>query len=310
MFRFPTSQSTVHRSLSALCVLLSILFRPASAGAQDKFTLKIAVDLVELNVSVVDEQDRGVGGLQKEHFRVREDGVDQDIAVFKQEDLPISLGLVIDTSRSMEPHKGKVDEAALAFVRRGNSQDETFIIHFESFVTLAQDFTGDIELLEKSLADNRPFGQTALYDALFSALARITSAHFDRRAILVFSDGADNVSQHSFEEVLERVKQTRVAVYALGLLEDTPNGRRAADQLRKLADAAGGRAFFPQTSGEVQAIAERIARELRERYTIGYVPTNARRDGTWRSVRVEVLLPPGSPRLLANYRHGYYAPEK
>jgi Ca-activated chloride channel homolog len=276
--------------------------------AQETFKLNVDVDLVEVHVNVTDEQDRPIGNLTKDNFRLVEDRVPQDISVFKHEDLPVSLGLVIDNSRSIEPRKQRLDAAALSFVRKSNPQDETFIVHFDDEARLDQDFTPSINDLEKTLADAKPFGQTAIYDALILALEHMEKAKEQKRAILLITDGVDNVSKHTLAEAVDATKRAHVAVYTVGLLS-LSGGQKAEDSLIQIAEASGGGAFFPQTVEEAHAVVERVARDLREQYTLGYFPTNPNRDGAWRSVRVEVTPPVGfsvKRKLNANYRHGYY----
>ncbi len=290
---------------SITCVLLSA--GPGRAQ-ESEFTLNVNVDLVELSVTVLDENERHVTGLEALSFEVFEDSVQQDISLFLHEDRPVSLGLVIDNSRSMERKKERVDAAALSFVRLSNPQDEAFLIHFDDTVRLEEDFTSDIEVLEQILGTISPYGQTSLFDALMMSLEKIKEGRYDEQAILLVSDGADNASVAVYEQVLENVRQSEAAVYPIGVLNDSQAGLEARSALEALAEASGGRAFFPETANEIPQITEIIARELRELYTLGYVPTNSRRDGTWRSVRVYVPTPPETPRFEINYRHGYYAP--
>ena len=294
--------------LATVVLALACSFVLAQTPAQDQiFKLNVNVDLVELHVSVIDENDRAVSGLAKENFRVTENQVDQPITVFKHEDIPVSLGLVIDNSRSIEARKKRLDAAALTVVRKSNPEDETFVVHFDFDARLSQDFTSDETKLEQILAAEKPFGQTALYDAIILAMAQMEKAQHTKKAILVISDGLDNVSKHTLAEAIEATKRARVAVYPVGLLS-AAEGAKAEQELRSLADASGGKAYFPESEDQAAAMMERIARDLREQYTIGYVPNSAR-DGNWRSVRVEVTPPPGFPKkLTANYRHGYYGP--
>ena len=292
--------------LYIFCMLLAV---PAPMWAQEEppvFKLAVDVDLVELHVSVTDDKDRAVSGLTKDNFRILENTVAQNIAVFKHEDVPVSLGLVIDNSRSIEPRKQRLDAAALAFVRKSNPDDETFVVHFDFDARLSQGFTGDTHLLERVLANTKPFGQTALYDAVITAIDQMEKAQYQKKAILVISDGLDNMSKHTLAQAIERTKQSRVAVYTVGLLSEI-EGEKAEQDLIKLAEASGGRAYFPQNVDEARTMMETIARDLREQYTLGYFPSS-NKDGSWRSVRVEVLPPPGFPqKLTANYRRGYYA---
>ena len=299
-------------SQCVLVVVLGAAFALLLAGrvqAQEpEFTLNVNVDLVELRVAVRDESDRNVSGLEAVSFQVFEDSVQQDVTLFLREDLPVSLGLVIDNSRSMTLKKERVDTAAISFVRLSNPQDEAFLLHFDDTVHVAQDFTSDIALLEETLKSISPYGQTSLFDAIMVSLEKIKEGRYEQKAILLVTDGADNSSASVFEQVLESVRQSDAAVYTIGVLNDSVAGQKARIALEALAEASGGRAFFPQTVNEIPVLTESIARELRELYTLGYIPTNSGRDGGWRSVRVHVPMPPGRSRFRVNFRHGYYAP--
>ena len=280
-------------------------------GAQESvYKLNVNVDLTEVHVNVTDENDHPIGNLTKENFRVFEDRNEQKISVFKHEDLPVSLGLVVDNSRSMEPRKQRLDTAALSFVRKGNADDETFIVHFDDEARLDQDFTESIPQLEKTLAGVKPFGQTAIYDALILAVDHMNAAKHPKKAILLITDGVDNCSKHTLSEAIERTKRSHVAVYTVGLLSRY-GGEKAEESLLRIAEASGGRAFFPSNVEEARTDMERVARDLREQYTLGYFPSNPSHNGGWRSIRVDVI-PPVGPRgpvkLTANYRHGYYGP--
>jgi Ca-activated chloride channel family protein len=293
--------------------LFPVVFLTASfLWAQDdnNFKLNVNVDLTEVHVSVTDEKDHPIGNLQRENFRVFEDQRQQNLSVFKHEDIPVSLGLVIDNSRSMEPRKQRLDAAALAFVRKSNPEDETFIVHFDDTARLDRDFTNSVPLLEETLASVKPYGQTAIYDALILALHQMNHAQGMKKAILLLTDGVDNSSKHPLAEAIDEAKRSEVAVYTVGLLSES-GGQKGEDSLVRIAEASGGRAFFPSTVDEARADMERVARDLREQYTLGYIPSNPSRAGGWRSVRVEISPPPSTQRtvkLNANYRHGYYGP--
>src|SRR5438876_3202629 len=183
--------------VKTLIVIYVLIASVLWAQEESIFKLNVNVDLTEVHVNVTDEKDRPVGNLNKEHFRVFENQSEQQISVFKHEDLPVSLGLVIDNSRSMEPRKQRLDAAALGFVRKSNPEDETFIVHFDDTARLSRDFTGNIPLLEDTLAGAKPFGQTAIYDALILALDHMESAKHSKKAILLFTDGVDNSSKHT-----------------------------------------------------------------------------------------------------------------
>jgi VWFA-related protein len=218
--------------------------------------------------------------------------------------------LVIDNSRSIEPRKARLDAAALSFVRKGNAQDETFIVHFDDTARLNQDFTDSIPQLEDTLAKMKPYGQTAIYDALILALEHMEHGKHTKKAILLITDGVDNSSKHTLSEAVELTKRSHVAVYTVGLLS-VSGGQKAEDSLIRIAEASGGRAYFPNDVEEARVTMERVAHDLREQYTLGYFPTNTNRTGKWRSIRVDVTPPTGHPqsaKLNAVYRHGYYGP--
>ena len=296
--------------VKTLIVIYVLIASVLWAQEESIFKLNVNVDLTEVHVNVTDEKDRPVGNLNKEHFRVFENQSEQQLSVFKHEDLPISLGLVIDNSRSMEPRKQRLDAAALSFVRMSNPEDETFIVHFDDAARLDRDFTNSIPVLEETLAGVKPYGQTAIYDALILALDHMHYATRLKKAVLLITDGVDNSSKHTLNEAIEATQHAHVAVYTVGLLSES-GGQKAEDSLMRIAEASGGRAFFPLTVDEARADMERVARDLREQYTLGYIPSNPARSGQWRSVRVDVIPPRGTPRttkLYANYRHGYYGP--
>ncbi len=293
-----------------LAILAVLLASTVEARQDTGFKLNVNVDLTEIHVTVNDNQDRPVGNLKKENFRVYEDRTEQKISVFKHEDIPVSLGLVIDNSRSIEPRKQRLDAAAVSFVRKGNPEDETFIVHFDDTARLALDFTDSVPDLVDTLSSVKPYGQTAVYDALMLGLGQMDHAKHGKKAILLITDGVDNTSKHTLAEAIEATKRSRVAVYTVGLLSAS-GGQKAEDSLVRIAEASGGRAYFPQNIDEAKSAMERVARDLREQYTIGYFPSNIARTGAWRSVRVDVIPPPGvlpTATLNANYRHGYYGP--
>jgi len=286
-----------------------LLFTSAAAMAQDHqepFVLSVNSDFMELHVSVVDSREHSVSGLLKDNFQVTENGVPQQITVFKHEDVPVSLGLVLDNSRSIEPRKSRLDAATLSFIRQSNPDDETFIVHFDFDARLEQDFTGNISDLEKTLSASKPFGQTAIYDALMLGIDHMKDAHHDKKSLLLVTDGLDNASHATLDQVLEAVKRNRVSVIVVGLLS-AAEGEKAEATLSKIAEASGGRAYFPDDIEQARTLMERAAHDLRTQYTIGYVPTDPAHDGSWRSIRVTITPPSGfKEKLIADYRHGYY----
>jgi len=300
--------------ISLFCLLIAISLT-AQDGPQVFETprthvpLSVNVDLVELHVAVVDGEGRPIGGLAQQHFKVKENNILQPITVFKHEDLPLSLGLVVDNSRSIEPRKARLDAAALSFIEKSNPDDETFIVHFDSDVRLSSGFTHERATLQRDLAGARPYGETALYDAIMLALDTMGDGRYSKKALLVITDGIDNASKSTLEQVVARASREDVMIFSVGLLSRS-GGLKAEDSLISIAQATGGRAYFPQTPEEARIMIDLIAKDLREQYTIAYLPTNVLRDGRWRSVRVELEPPKGYPKdLQVSYRRGYYAPE-
>ena len=293
----------------ALC-LLAVLTVRAQEPERTTTSLKVNVDLVELHVTVVDGVGRPIGGLKQEDFRITENSVNQPITIFKHEDIPVSLGLVLDNSRSIEPRKARLDAAALSFVEKSNPDDETFVVHFGQEAKLSQDFTGDRAVLDQQLRESKPFGQTALYDGIFLALNKMNEARYTKKALLLVTDGIDNASKSTLDEVVEGLKRERVMVFVVGLLSQS-GGQQSEDSLIRIAEVSGGRAYFPETPEQARVAMEVIARDLRDQYTVAYLPKDPLRDGKWRSVRVDVIAPKGYPKdLKTTYRHGYYAPEQ
>lgn len=282
---------------------------PARAQDNSTFKLDVDVDLTELHVSVTDEQDHPVGNLGKENFRVFEDSKEQTISIFKHEDVAVSIGLVVDNSRSMEPRKKRLDAAALSFVQRGNPDDETFIVHFDDRPKLTHDFTDKIPELQHVLTSTLPFGQTAIYDALILALEHMRQARHTKKVIMLITDGVDNSSHHTVDEAVEAAKRSGVAIYTVGLLSAL-EGQKAEETLLHLAETTGGRAYFPENVDQARMSMERVARDLREQYLLAYFSSNPR-DGAWRSIRLEVKLPRNllpATKLITTYRRGYYGP--
>ena len=306
-----------------LAAALVLTWVPLSAsGAQDRepgrpADLIVDVDLVPLPVSVVDRDGAPVMGLQQEHFRVFEDGVEQEITLFTQEDVPISVGLVIDTSGSMRDKRERVAGSALVFVSESNPEDETFIVTFNDQAVLEQSFTRSIGNLVDTLDNLDARGETALNDAVWVSLDEVEErGRMDKKALLVITDGEDSSSRYGINPLMERLRETDATVYIVGLLElnDDRGGlfrrspsSRARRDLRDMAEASGGKAYFPETLDEIEEICRRIAADLRNHYTIGYNSSNDALDGTWREVEVEVDAPRGFPRLDVSTKPGYRA---
>jgi VWFA-related protein len=301
----------------------AVLWAPSAASQQkpDDFRIKVNVELVQLPISVVDKDGLGVTGLKEEHFEIYEDKVRQQITLFKHEDIPLSLGLVMDNSGSMRNKRDRMHSAALTFVRESNPDDETFVVAFDDQAWIEQDFTGSMGDLVEALEDLDPRLETALYDAIWASLDHVAKeGRMEKKVLLVVSDGEDSASKKTYNELLKYVRQARdVTIYAVGLLEldDQRSGglfgrnrpsKRAKDALTEIARITGGQAYFPKSLDEVEDICRRIARDLRNQYTLGYSPSNDTMDGTWRQIRVEIKPPRGFPKVTWNTKEGYTAP--
>ena len=290
-------------------------------GQNDKdYSLKVETVEVNLPVSVLDKDGHPVDGLKQENFQVFEDKVQQTIKTFRHEDIPLSLGLVIDNSGSMRNKRERVNSAALAFARESNPDDETFIVNFDDSAYLEQDFTGSIGDLVDALDNIDARGETALYDAIYLSADHLKSGNKDKKTILLITDGEDNVSKYKFDKVFDTLRQSKgVTLYAIGLLqEDDQRGglfhpapsKKAKADLIKFADVTGGQAFFPKNLDEVEDITKRIAHDIRNHYTITYTPTNASLDGTYREITVKVTPPKNMGKITWHAKPGYYAPKQ
>jgi Ca-activated chloride channel homolog len=276
---------------------------------QSGYTIQRSVDLVVLHVSVTDEHGQFVPGLTEENFRVFEDDSEQKIAVLRQEDTPVSMGLLIDNSGSMADKREKVNAAALTFVKTSNPEDEVFVAHFNDKYFFDRDFTNNVGELRKALEQADPDSSTALYDATAASLDHLKSGYLDKKVLLIVSDGEDNSSHRSLEAALQDAHRSNALIYAIGLLrEEKPeSAERDRQALLAMARATGGTALFPENLGDVEATCTQMARDIRHQYTLAYYPTNTRKDGSFRLLRVQIIPPTGSGTISARTRTGYYA---
>jgi Ca-activated chloride channel homolog len=283
---------------------------PASQGQDpEPYKISLNVDLVLLHPAVRDRKGRSVSDLREPNFEVYEDGVRQSIRLFRHEDIPVTVGLVIDHSGSMRSKLPDVIAAARTFVQTSNPQDRMFVVNFNEKVTLglpeAMSFTNRSEELERAILRTPATGMTALYDAVVEGLERVKAGSQDKRALIVISDGADNASKHNLAQLLTMAGQSNTLVYAVGIFdEDDPD--RNPGVLNRLTGVTGGEAFFPSEKDTVVAVCERIARDIRNQYTIGYVSGNAAQTGAYRAIRV-VAGGTADGKLLVRARSGYIA---
>ena len=279
-------------------------------------TIKVDVPLVLINVTVSDPMSRLVTGLEKEHFKLLEDKVEQEITQFGAEDAPLSLGIVFDASGSMGYKMGKAREAVAQFFRTANPEDEFFLIQFNDRPELMGGFTRSLEEIQNRLTFTQSKGRTALLDAIYLAINQMKEASNTKKALLVISDGGDNSSRYTGREIKRLVKEADVQIYAIGIFEPvnsrgrTPEELSGPSLLTEIAEQTGGRQFPVENLNELPDVAARIGIELRNQYVLGYVPKDQKKDGKWRRVRVTLSKIRGMPPLRAHYRLGYYAPSR
>jgi VWFA-related protein len=269
------------------------------------FVFKQQVNEVVLQATVVDDSRRLVSNLGKNDFSVYEDGSQRPITSFHREDVPVAVGIVIDNSGSMRDKREKVNQAVLNLIRAINPQDQIFVVNFSRNSYLDQDFTSDISLLDRALKQVSTQGSTALYDAIVASAVHLNNTKFEKKVLLVVTDGQDNMSQETLQEATRRLQQNNgPTVYAIGLMGAGPQsqGRQA---LQSLAAATGGAAFFPDTPDQVDTISRDIARDIRNQYAIAYKPDNQDAQHSYQSVRV-VARAPGYGRLTVRTRTGTY----
>jgi Ca-activated chloride channel family protein len=269
--------------------------------------IRVDVDLVVLPATVQDRHGQRVSDLQQANFAVYEDRVTQRIRLFRHEDIPVTVGLVVDHSGSMHSKLTEVTAGAKAFVRSSNTDDQMFVVNFNETVSLGLPdsigFTTNAEELERAIWRSQAAGETALYDALVIALARLQGGSRDKKVLVVISDGADNASSHKLAQVLDMAATSSAIIYTVGLF--APEDQDANPSvLHRLAQATGGEAFLPGELSDVVTICERIARDIRNQYTIGYVSSNVSQDGIYRTVRVAAQAQDRG-KLFVRTRPGY-----
>jgi VWFA-related protein len=263
--------------------------------------------LVVLHATVFDKAGKFVTNLPQSSFQVFEDGKLQPIKTFKREDIPVSMGIIVDNSGSMRDKRQKVEAAALALVQESNHEDEVFIVNFNDEAYLDTDFTSDIKEMQLGLTKIDSRGGTAMRDAIRMSIDHLKEkGKKDKRVLLIVTDGNDNASGVSLEATVRAAQDAETIVFAIGLLSDEERreASKAKRALMTLTEATGGQAFFPKDVTEVDKIAHQVARDIRNQYTITYSPTNAAMDGTYRQIKV-VALGPNKP--VVRTRSGYYA---
>jgi VWFA-related protein len=274
----------------------------------DGATFTLDTNLVVLYASVLDKNGKLVTNIPQSAFKVFENNVEQPLKIFNREDVPVSMGIVIDNSGSMREKRPKVAAAALELIKASNPQDEVFIVDFNDVAYLDSEFTNNIKKLEQVLDKIDTRGGTAMRDAISMSIDYAKgNGKKNKKVLLVITDGNDNTSNETLEQLVRKARQSEVLIYSIGLLNDEEprEGRAAKHALNDLATASGGLAYYPKSLSEVETITPQIAHEIRNQYILAYTPTNALFDGSFRSIKVTVKAP-GNPTVRT--RNGYFAP--
>jgi Ca-activated chloride channel homolog len=272
------------------------------------------VELALVNITVTDPHDRLVTGLEPDNFRVFEDNVEQEVVTFSSEDVPISIGIILDLSGSMTNKVGKAKEAAVQFFKTANPQDEFFLVTFNERAQLTNTFTSNVEDLESGMLSISAKGRTALLDAIYLGLVQMRDAHNAKRALLIISDGGDNSSRYNEKDIKRLVREADTQLYSVGIFDAvkyrsrTPEELNGPSLLSELTELTGGRAFSVGNLNELPDIAAKVGTELRNQYILGYHPSNKTHDARWRKIKIKLHPPKGLPPLTAYAKTGYYAP--
>lgn len=283
--------------------------------------IKVEVNLVLVDVSVTDEKDQIVSDLTKDDFHLYEDRIEQPISVFKHEDVPVTVGLLLDASGSMYPKRQKVNTAAVDFMQLSNPNDQVFLIDFadEAYLELDKDFTSDVEELREALENVQFRSSTVLYDAVYLALNHIKRGKYDKKVILLVTDGKDNPGpgkHFTFKQAFDFAVESGAQIFTVGLLDEPPKSHffkkglpKEAEILKELAEATGGKVYFPQSVNDIGNVTKEIAHDIRSQYLLGYYPTNTGRDGTWRSLQVKITPKSSSKKIYVRCKRGYNSPK-
>src|SRR5690349_14045252 len=273
--------------------------------------LKVDVDLVLVPVTITDPLNRLVTGLEKENFQLFEGSSAQEIRTFSSEDAPVSLGVIFDSSGSMSSKMDRAKEAVVEFFKTANPQDEFFMITFSDEPETVSEFTNSVDEIQNKLIFAIPKHRTALLDAIYMGVSKMRQAKFAKKALLIISDGGDNHSRYTENEIKSVVKEADVMIYAIGIYDRYASAmeeRLGPQLLSEITELTGGRAFTIDNPNDLADVATKIGVELRNQYVLGYRPTKVVRDGKWRKIKVKLLPPKGLPPLKVYARTGYYAP--
>lgn len=320
MFKLHRSRTGKLPAVAALIMVISLtgFITPelgkssAPTGIGDDYRISVDVGLVVLPVIVTDGKGKAVSGLGQENFQVFDDGRPQEISLFEAEDVPVTVGLVIDNSGSMRARRPEVVAAAQEFAKSSNPQDHMFVVNFNHTVSLGLPqnvpFTSNVDALRAAVSAIPAAGNTALYDGLAVALDHLKTGTANRKALIVISDGGDNASKLSLSQVLRRARASNAEIFTIGVLDDRFAGDNAG-VLRRLARVSGGKSYFPASTSQITAICHQVAQDLRHQYTLGYHPSSPNAAGSFHAIRVTVKAT-GDGRLHVSTRAGYLMPSE
>ena len=291
---------------------------PEAAGAAEQPNSKLPriraeANLVLVPMTVTDPMNRLVTGLEAPNFEVFDNNTGQVIKSFSTEDAPVTIGIVFDLSGSMTSKFGRARRALSEFMRTSNPADEFFVVGFNDKPAVVVDYTSDVDDVEARMVMLRPENRTALIDAVYLAVNKLKDAKYDRKALLIISDGGDNRSRYTESELRRVVRESDIQIYSIGIFDTyapTTEEEMGPILLTDICEMTGGRMFRVSDMGDLGDIASRISAELRNQYVIGYRPSDLKKDGSWRKLKVRLVPPPGLPTLTVHFRQGYYAPSQ
>ncbi len=275
--------------------------------------IRVDVNLVLVPATVTDPMNRLVTGLEKENFEVYDNNIGQVIKSFSTEDAPVTIGIIFDLSGSMTSKFQRARKALSEFMRTSNPQDEFFVVGFNDRPAVIVDYTSDVDDVEARMVMLKPENRTALIDAIYLGVDKLKQAKYDRKALLIISDGGDNRSRYTEGELRRVVRESDVQIYSIGIFDQyapTTEEQMGPILLNDICDMTGGRMFRVMDMGDLSDIASRISAELRNEYVIGYRPSDVKQDGNWRKLKIRLVPPPGLPSLTVHNRQGYYAPSQ
>ncbi len=285
----------------------------ANATSRRDARIRVDVNLVLVPMTVTDPMNRLVTGLDKENFQIFENNQGQTIKSFSTQDAPVTIGIIFDLSGSMSSKFLRARQALSEFLRTSNPQDEFFVVGFNDRPAVIVDFTSEVDDVEARMVMLKPQNRTALIDAIYLGVNKLKQAKYDRKALLIISDGGDNRSRYTEGELRRAVRESDVQIYSIGIFDQyapTTEEQLGPLLLTDICEMTGGRLFRVNDVSELGDIASRISAELRNEYVVGYRPENMKQDGNWRKLKVRLVPPPGLPQLTVHNRQGYYAPSE